>query len=60
MHLKRDIPELFMFKKDLNGICPECNKKVTYRSKGVACESCFNWYHVKRGDILNGEYRNIG
>ena len=38
---------------------PECNKKVTYRSKGVECECCLNWYHVKCGDISDDEYRNI-
>ena len=42
---------MFLPEKDLHGICPECNKKVTYRSKGVECECCLNWYHVKSGDI---------
>ena len=41
--LSRDIPEMFWPEKDLNGICPECNKKVTYRSKGVECECCVKW-----------------
>ena len=49
--LSRDIPEMFLPKKDLNGICPECNNKDTSRSKGVECECCLNWYHVKCGDI---------
>ena len=40
--LSRDIPEMFLPEKDLNGICPECDKKVTYRSKGVDCECCLN------------------
>ena len=57
--LSRDIPEIFLPEKDLNGICPECNKKVTYRSKGLECECCLNWYHVKCGDISDDEYRNI-
>ena len=57
--LSRDIPEMFLPEKDLHGICPECNKEVTYRSKGVECESCLNWYHVKCGDISDDEYRNI-
>ena len=57
--LSRDIPEMFLPEKDLNGICPECNKKVTYRSKSVECECCLNWYHVKCGDISDDEYRNI-
>ena len=55
----RAIPEMFLPEKDLNGICPECNKKVTYRSKGVECECCLNWYHVKCCDISDDEYRNI-
>ena len=57
--LSRDIPEMFLPEKDLHGICPECNKEVTYRSKGVECECCLNWYHVKCGDISDDEYRNI-
>ena len=57
--LSRDIPEMFLPEKDLNGICPDCNKKVTYRSKGVECECCLNWYHIKCGDILDDEYPNI-
>ena len=57
--LSKDIPEMFLPEKDLNGICPECNKKVTYRSKGVDCECCLNWYHIKCGDISDDEYRNI-
>ena len=57
--LSRDIPETFLPEKDLNGICSECKKKVTYMSKGVECECCLNWYHVKCGDISDDEYRNI-
>ena len=34
-----------------NGLCPCCSRKVTYRSKGVECESCRNWYHLKCGKI---------
>ena len=56
--LSRDIPEMFLPEKNLHGIFPECNKKVTYRSKGVECECCLNWYHVKCGDISDDEYRN--
>ena len=57
--LSRDVPEMFLPEKDLHRICPECNKKVTYRSKGVECECCLNWYHEKCGDISDDEYRNI-
>ena len=57
--LSRDIPEMFLPKKYLNGICPECNKKVTYWSKSLECDCCLNWYHVECGDISDDDYRNI-
>ena len=57
--LSRDIHENFIIEKDLNGTCPECNKKVRYRSKGVEYDCCLNWYHVKCGDLSDDEYRNI-
>ena len=57
--LSRNVPEIFLPEKDLNGICPECNKKVTYRSKNVECECCLSCYHVKCGDISDDVYRNI-
>ena len=56
--LSSDFLEMFLPQKDLNGICHEC-KKNTYRSKGVECECCLNWYHVKCGDKSDDEYRNI-
>ena len=34
-------------------------RKVTNRSKGVKCECCLNWYHVKCDDISDDEYQNI-
>ena len=43
---RSDIHELLKLLKDLNGICPECYKKVTYKSEAVECEICFNLYHV--------------
>ena len=33
--------------------------KVTYRSKGVKCESCQNWYHLKCGKISDEVYASI-
>ena len=57
--LSRDIPEIILPEKNLNGIYPECNKKVAYSLKGVECECCLNWYHVKCVDILDDQYRNI-
>ena len=57
--LSRDVPEMFMVEKDFYGRCPECKKKVTYRSQGVECEACLNWYHVKCDDISEDEYRKL-
>ena len=30
-------------KEDNKEVCPRCQKKVTYRTKGVECEACLNW-----------------
>ena len=40
-------------------VCPGCQKKVTYRTKGVECEACLNWYHLVCGIILEFEYADI-
>ena len=40
-------------------MCPCCSRKVTYRSKGVECESCRNWYHLKCGKISDDVYASI-
>ena len=48
-----------IFPKDFKGICPECNKKVTYRSKGMDCVCCLSLYHVKCLAISDDEYRDI-
>ena len=42
-----------------NGLCHCCSRKVTYRSKGVECESCLNWYHLKCGKISDDVYASI-
>ena len=44
---------------DKNGLCPCCSSKVTYRSKAVECESCRNWYHLKRGKISDDVHASI-
>ena len=40
-------------------VCPGCQKKVTYRTKGVECEACLNWYHLWCGNISESEYKDI-
>ena len=44
---------------DKNDLCPCCRRKVTYRSKGVECESCRNWYHLKFGKTSDEVYASI-
>ena len=34
----------------------EGNEEVTYRTKGVECETCLNWYHLGCGNISESEY----
>ena len=40
-------------------VCPGCQKKVTYRTKGVECEACLNWYHLGCSNISESEYADI-
>ena len=44
---------------DKKSLCPCCSRKVTYRSKGVECESCRNWYNLKCGKISDDVYASI-
>ena len=44
----KNIPEIFLPEIFLNGICPECNNKVLYRSKEVR-----NVNAVRTGIMLN-------
>ena len=36
---KPELSENFS-RSDINGKCKDCNRRVTYRGKGVECESC--------------------
>ena len=55
--LKKEVPILNVQgnKQD----CPRCQKKVTYRTKGVECEICLNWYHLVCCNISESEYADI-
>ena len=44
---------------DKNGLCTCCSRKVRYRSKGVECESCRNWYLLKCGKTSDDVYASI-
>ena len=39
----KKIPKLSVLYDDNKEDCPGCQKKVTYRTKGVECEACLNW-----------------
>ncbi|XP_063710298.1 uncharacterized protein LOC134838911 [Symsagittifera roscoffensis] len=57
--LKKEVPQLFELKEVNKELCPRCQKKVTYRTKGVECEICSNWYHLGCGNISESEYADI-
>ena len=49
--LKKEVPKLNVLSEGSKEMCPRCQKKVTYRTKGVECEACLNWYHLGCGNI---------
>ena len=40
---------------DMNGMCIDCNRRVTFQWKIVECESCKNWFHAKCRGITDTE-----
>ena len=57
--VKKEVPKLTVLSAGNKEVCPRCQKKMTYRTKGVECEACLNWYHLECGSILESEYANI-
>ena len=57
--LKKEVPKLIVLSECNKEVCPRCQKKVTYRTKGVECEACLNWYHLGCGNISESEYADI-
>ena len=57
--LKKEVPKLTVLNEGIKEVCPGCQKKVTYRTKGVECEACLNWYHLGCGNISESEYADI-
>ena len=39
--------------------CKDCNRRVTFRGRGVECESCKTWFHARCRKISNEEYANM-
>ena len=40
-------------------ICIDCNRRVTFRGKGVECESCKKWFQAKRQDVTDTGYKTM-
>ena len=46
-------------RSDYNGKCKHSNQRVIFRDRGVECETCKNWFHVKCQQITIEEYANM-
>ena len=57
--LMKEVPALTQLNENRNGLCPDCERRVTYRSKGIGCEACLNWYHLKCSNVSDKEYEQI-
>ena len=57
--LKKEVPKLTVLSEGNKEVCPGCQKKATYWTKGVECEACLNWYHLGCGNISESEYADI-
>ena len=57
--LKKEVPKIIVLNEGNKEVCPGCQKKVKYRTKGVECEACLNWYHIVCGNSLESEYADI-
>ena len=57
--LKKEVPKLTGLNEVKKEVYPGCQKKVTYRIKGVECEACLTWYHLGSGNISESEYADI-
>ena len=57
--LMKEVPALTQLNENRNGLCPDCERRVTYRSKGIECEACLNWYHLKCSNVSDKEYEQI-
>ena len=59
LHEKKEVPKLTVLHEGNKEVCPGCQKKAKYRTKGVECEVCLNWYHLECGNISEFEYADI-
>ena len=57
--LKNEVPKLTVLNEGNKEVCPGCQKKATYWTKGEECEVCLNWYHLACGNISESENADI-
>ena len=57
--LQKEVPKLIVLSECNKEVCPRCQKKVKYWTKGVECEACLCWYHLGCGNISESEYADI-
>ena len=57
--LKKEVPKLTVLNEGNKEVCPGCQKKVTYRTKGIDFQACLKWYHLGCGNISESEYADI-
>ena len=46
-------------RSDQNEKCKDCNRRMTFRGRGVECESFKNWFHAKCQKLTNEEYAHM-
>ena len=46
-------------RSDQNVKCKDCNRRVTFRGRGLECESCKHWFHARCQKISNDAYANM-
>ena len=57
--LKKEVPKMTVPRERNKEVCPRCQKKATYRTKGVESEACLNWYHLECDNISEADYADI-
>ena len=44
---------------DTKVVCIVCNRRFTFRGKGIECESCKTWFDAKCQGITDTDYKNM-
>ena len=39
--------------------CGECQRSVTSNHRGICCDQCNKWYHIRCAGITDNEYRRL-